>query len=133
MDPQVFAGSFLAQTTVVRRSRFCLLLVIATNVEDAHIIAKQVKHADLPAVVPAVPPSFESAPIKIIPKEDPATSATLISKLVDAALTRPVSRRALLSWRSSAWHHVTVPATALRSQPASTLAALRTWARDDSS
>ena len=79
MDPQVFAGSFFAQTTVVRRSRFCLLLVIP-------IIAKQVKHADLPAVAPAVPPSLESAPIKIIPKEDPATSATLFSKLVDPEL-----------------------------------------------
>ena len=59
---------------------------MATDVEDAHIIAKQVKHADLPAVAPAVPPSLVSAPIEIIPKEDPATSATLISKLVDTNL-----------------------------------------------
>ena len=64
----------------------CLFLVMAAVVEGAPIIAKQVKHADLPAVAPEVPPALESAPIKIIPKEDPVTSATLISKLVDPEL-----------------------------------------------
>ena len=86
MDPQVFAGSFFAQTTVVRRSRLCLPLVMAAIAEDAPIIAEQVQHADLPAVAPEVPPALVSAPIKFIPKEDPAMSAALTSKLVDLEL-----------------------------------------------
>ena len=67
---------------------------MATDVEDAHTIAKQAKHAFLPAAAPAVPPLLVSAPIEFTSEEDPVTSTTLFSKHVDPSF---------LSWWSSAW------------------------------